>query len=144
MKLFLQLIQELLIDVRNQGKIPFGMGLHEFPYHNFKGVLRNEAADYQIIVFFSQPLFPVPVGQLLVLISQLAGRQVCAVGDEGGLRISSADAFAVVLLVDVFFNVDGIADDQVAVFHHHLFGDFPIFPDGFAPFGAHPFVAVGV
>ena len=120
------------------------MGLHEFPYHNFKGILRDKPTDYQIVIFLRQSFLLIPVRKLCVVIGQLAGRQVRAVGDEGGLRTAASDAFAVVLLVDVFFNVDGIADDQVAVFHHHLFGDFPIFSDGLAPFGAHPFVAVGV
>ena len=45
---------------------------------------------------------------------------------------------------DIFFDIFAVADQQVRVSHHSLFGMFPVPPDSGVPFCPLPFVAVRI
>ena len=105
MKFSLQLIQELLIHICNNGKILFALTLHELPNHNFKRVLRYKTTDDKVVFLFRQPHFFIPVHQFLISVSQLTEGQICTIRNKCGLRISALDAFSVIALMDILLDI---------------------------------------
>lgn len=64
--------------------------------------------------------------------------------NKRGFRISTFNTLTVITLMDIFFDVHRVADSQVTIFNHHLFGNLPIFPDRCRPFCPHPLMTIWI
>lgn len=68
MQLFLKLIKEFFIHIRDNSEVFFALTFHVLRYHGFVIIFRDEAPNYEIILMRTQPLSFVPVSQAFTVI----------------------------------------------------------------------------
>ena len=144
MQFFLQFIQKLIVNICDQCKIFLTITLHELTDHNFKRVLWYKTTDDKVIILFFQSFFFIPAHKLFIIVSQLAKCQICTISNKRSFRISTFNTFTVITFMDIFFDIHRVADSQVTIFNHHLFGNLPIFPDRCRPFCPHPLMTIWI
>lgn len=137
--LFLEFVEERLVHVGYESKILGSLAQHELANHGLVVVLGHKAAHHQVVFLGLQALFGEPVRKLLVTVGQAATADFGTVGDESRLRVILGIAFA-----DVFFDVLAVANEQVGMLDHVLFGILPVLAHGQGPLGTEPLVTVGV
>ena len=144
MQFFFQFIQEFIIYICDDGEVFLTLTLHKLPNHNFKRVLRNKTADHKIIPFLRQPFFFIPAHQLFIIIRQLTECQIRTISDKCCFRISSLNAFTVITLMNILFNIHRITNRQITVLDHHLFRNFPVLSNRCRPLSSHPLMSIWV
>ena len=137
--LLLELFEEVLVHVGNEGEIFRSPAQHELANHCLVVVLGHKAPHNQVIFLGLESLLVQPAHELLVVIGQAAATNLGAIGDEGRLRPVLGISFA-----DVLLDVLRIAHEQIGMLDHAPFGIFPVLAHGQRPFGAEPLVSVGV
>lgn len=137
--LLLELVEEQLVHVGNEREVLGCLAQNELADHGLVVVLGHKAAHHQVVFLGHQALFGEPVRKFLVTVGQAATADFGTVGDECRLRIILGVAFA-----DVFFDVLAVANEQVGVLDHVLFGILPVLAHGQWPLGTEPLVTVGV
>ena len=135
----LQLVEEPLVDSRDEGEGPPRAGRHELADHRLVVVLGDEAAHGEVVAVRLQAVLLEPSREGGVVVGELGGGRVGAVGDVGGLGREAR-----VLVPDVLLDGPAVADEQVGVLHHARLGELPVPAHRRAPLRAHPFVAVRV
>lgn len=134
-----QFLAEAWVYGGDQGKALGGLAQHELADHGLVVVLGYESTHHQVVVLGLKVLVGEPLGELGVVVGQLAPADFCTVGDKGGVGVELA-----VRLVDVLFDVLAVAHQQVGLLYHEALGDFPVLAHGQGPLGSEPFMAVGV
>ena len=137
--LFLEHFQEGFVHVGNQCEVFGSLAQHELANHGLVVVLGHKTAHHKVVFPGLQALFGEPVRKLFVVIGQAATADFGTVGDECRLRVILGVAFA-----DVFFDVLAVANEQVGMLDHVLFGILPVLAHGQGPLGTEPLVTVGI
>ena len=137
--LFLEFVEERFVHVGYECEVLGRLAQHKLADHGLVVVLGNKATHHQVVFLGLQALFGEPVRELLIVVGQAAAADFGTVGNESRLRVILGVAFA-----DVFFDVLGIANKQVGMLDHVLFGILPVLAHGQGPLGSEPLVTVGI
>lgn len=123
--LFLEFVEEGFVHVGNEREVLGSLAPHELANHGLVVVLGNKAAHHQVVFLGLQALFGKPVRELFVVIGEAAPANFGTVGDEGSLGFVLGVRF-----LDVLLDVLGIANKQVGMLDHMLFGVLPVLAHG--------------
>lgn len=144
MEFLLQCLLELLVGASDDREVTLGMRQHKLTDHDLEGVLRDKAADNKVVVARCKAMLMIPALQSRIVVRQGTPGHVCTIGNVGRIGIAPVQTLAVILLMDISLDIDGIADHEITVADHDAFRPFPISADRCRPLGTHPFVSVGV
>ena len=137
--LFLEFFEERLVHVGYEREVLGRLAQHELADHGLVVVLGHKAAHHKVVFLGLQALFGKPVRELFVIVGQAAPANFGTVGDEGSLGLVLGVRF-----LDVLLDVLGIANEQVGMLDHVLFGILPVLAHGQGPLGSEPLVTVGI
>lgn len=137
--LFLEFFEERLVHVGYEREVLGSFAQHELADHGLVVVLGHKTANHQVVFLGLQALFGNPARKLLVIVGQTATADFGTIGDECRLRVILGVAFA-----DILLDVLAVANEQVGMLDHVLFGILPVLAHGQGPLGTEPLVTVGV
>lgn len=137
--LFLEFVEERLVHIGYEREVLGRLAQHELADHSLVVVFRNKTAHHKVVFLGLQALFAEPVRELFIVVGQTTPADFSTIGNESRLRLELCVRF-----LDVLLDVLGIANKQVGMLDHMLFGILPVLAHGQGPLGTQPFVTVRV